>query len=138
MNLVNFYGRVVYDTARIRSGFKALSSQVPCFKQGTCELKKYLLKYCNLNIMILHKIISLLSECTTYIAFLMQSRTHVTDVSKPIRAKCVPHGRLGHAVRVFEQKENWLVALSRNGSEWREAQRVLTDGRGHNNCALSD
>ena len=24
----------------------------------------------------------------------------------------------------------WLVALSRNGSEWREAQRVQTDGEG--------
>ena len=33
---------------------------------------------------------------------------------------------------------NWLVALSRNGSEWREAQRVQTDGRGHISCALSD
>ena len=32
----------------------------------------------------------------------------------------------------------WLVALSRNGSEWREAQRVQTDGRGQISCALSD
>ena len=31
-----------------------------------------------------------------------------------------------------------LVALSRNGSEWREAQRVQTDGLGHISCALSD
>ena len=32
----------------------------------------------------------------------------------------------------------WLVALSRNDSEWREAQRVQTDGRGFISCALSD
>ena len=32
----------------------------------------------------------------------------------------------------------WLVALSRNGSEWREAQRVQTDGEGTISCALSD
>ena len=36
------------------------------------------------------------------------------------------------------KKANWLVALSRNGSEWREAQRVQTDGRGWISCALSD
>ena len=33
---------------------------------------------------------------------------------------------------------NWLVALSREGSEWREAQRVRIDGDGHMCCALSD
>ena len=33
---------------------------------------------------------------------------------------------------------NWLVALSRNGSEWREAQRVQTDRLGSISCALSD
>jgi hypothetical protein len=32
----------------------------------------------------------------------------------------------------------WLMALSRNGSEWREAQRVQTDGSGVISCALSD
>ena len=32
----------------------------------------------------------------------------------------------------------WLVALSRNGSEWREVQRVQTDVDGWNCCALSD
>ena len=32
----------------------------------------------------------------------------------------------------------WLVALSRNGSEWRETQRVQTDGNGWISCALSD
>ena len=32
----------------------------------------------------------------------------------------------------------WLVALSRNGSEWREAQRMQTDGIGAVSCALSD
>ena len=32
----------------------------------------------------------------------------------------------------------WLVALSRNGSEWRETQRVQTDGMGLISCALSD
>ena len=32
----------------------------------------------------------------------------------------------------------WLVALSRNGSEWREAQHVQTDGYGAISCALSD
>ena len=38
----------------------------------------------------------------------------------------------------FESNEWWLVALSRNGSEWREAQRVQTDGEGQISCALSD
>ena len=33
---------------------------------------------------------------------------------------------------------HWLVSLSRNGSEWREAQRVPTDGKGFLSCALSD
>ena len=33
---------------------------------------------------------------------------------------------------------HWLVALSRNGSDWREAQRVQTDGIGRISCALSD
>ena len=32
----------------------------------------------------------------------------------------------------------WLVALSRNGSEWREAQRVQIDEMGYISCALSD
>ena len=32
----------------------------------------------------------------------------------------------------------WLVALSRNGSEWREAHRVQTEGNGDMCCALSD
>ena len=32
----------------------------------------------------------------------------------------------------------WLVALSRNGSNWREAQRERTDESGLINCALSD
>ena len=36
------------------------------------------------------------------------------------------------------KRADWLVALSRNGSEWREAQRVQTDGRGEISCALSD
>ena len=33
---------------------------------------------------------------------------------------------------------SWLVALSRNSSEWREAQRVQTDGEEWISCALSD
>ena len=33
---------------------------------------------------------------------------------------------------------HWLVALSRNYSEWREAQRVQTDGIGRISCTLSD
>ena len=32
----------------------------------------------------------------------------------------------------------WHAPLSRNGSEWREAQRVQTDGVGYISCALSD
>ena len=36
------------------------------------------------------------------------------------------------------KRARWLVALSRNGSEWREVQRVQTDGRGFISCALSD
>ena len=36
------------------------------------------------------------------------------------------------------EKAEWLVALSRNGSEWREAQRVQTEGIGEISCALSD
>ena len=40
---------------------------------------------------------------------------------------------------VPDQKEaNWQVAMSRNGSEWREAQRVQTDGIGVMCCALND
>ena len=35
-------------------------------------------------------------------------------------------------------RARWLVALSRNGSEWREAQRVQTDASGGISCALSD
>ena len=35
-------------------------------------------------------------------------------------------------------ESNCLVALSRNGSEWREAQRMQTDGKGYISCALSD
>ena len=38
----------------------------------------------------------------------------------------------------FERGARWLVALSRNGSEWREAQRVQTDGEARISCALSD
>ena len=33
---------------------------------------------------------------------------------------------------------NWLVALSRNGSEWREAQRMQTGGDGWICCVLTD
>ena len=33
---------------------------------------------------------------------------------------------------------DWLVAMSRSGSEWREAHRVQTDGRVYIICALSD
>ena len=36
------------------------------------------------------------------------------------------------------KRANWLVALSRNDSEWREAQRVQIDGYGWISCALSD
>ena len=35
-------------------------------------------------------------------------------------------------------ESNCLVALSRNGSEWREAQRMQTNGYGMISCALSD
>ena len=37
-----------------------------------------------------------------------------------------------------QTEAKWLVALSRNGSEWREAQRVQTEGNGLLSCALSD
>ena len=37
-----------------------------------------------------------------------------------------------------ENKVNWLVALNRNGNEWRESQLVQTDGNGHVICQLSD
>ena len=37
-----------------------------------------------------------------------------------------------------EKRANWLVALSRNGSEWREAHRVQTGESGTISCALSD
>ena len=33
---------------------------------------------------------------------------------------------------------DWLVALSRNGSEWRQTHRVQTDGEGNISCVLSD
>ena len=32
----------------------------------------------------------------------------------------------------------WMLALSRNGNDWRETHRVQTDGIGHISCALSD
>ena len=35
------------------------------------------------------------------------------------------------------ERANWLVALSRNDSEWSEAQRVQTDEIGRISCALS-
>ena len=35
-------------------------------------------------------------------------------------------------------KKKWLVALSRNGSEWREAHRVQTEKEGFISCALSN
>ena len=38
-----------------------------------------------------------------------------------------------------QRRANWLFVLRRNGSdEWREAQRVQTDGEGQISCALSD
>ena len=40
--------------------------------------------------------------------------------------------------RSDRKRANWLVALNRNCSEWREAQRVQTDGDGWISCALSD
>ena len=47
-------------------------------------------------------------------------------------------GEIGCKEESNKDGGNWLVALSRNGSEWREAQRVHTDGIGHISCALSD
>ena len=41
-------------------------------------------------------------------------------------------------LRKMRQGSHWLVALSCNGSEWHEAQRVQTDGEGIVCCALSD
>ena len=41
-------------------------------------------------------------------------------------------------VCLSENNKWWLVALSRNGSEWREAQRVVTVLEGRISCALSD
>ena len=38
----------------------------------------------------------------------------------------------------YERAAEWVVALSRNGSEWREAHRVQTDVLGSISCALSD
>ena len=37
-----------------------------------------------------------------------------------------------------QKRDNWLVALSRNGSEWREAQRMQTEEMGITCCAMSD
>ena len=37
-----------------------------------------------------------------------------------------------------QKRAYWLVALSRNGSEWREAHHVQIDGEGQISCALSD
>ena len=36
-----------------------------------------------------------------------------------------------------EKRSRWLLALSRNGSEWRETHRLQIDRNGHNSCALS-
>lgn len=41
-------------------------------------------------------------------------------------------------VCLYKQNKRWLVALSRSGSRWREAQRVQTAGNGDVCCALSD
>ena len=38
----------------------------------------------------------------------------------------------------YQRRAKWLVALSRSGNEWREAQRVETEESGHISCALSD
>ena len=37
-----------------------------------------------------------------------------------------------------ERGSCWLMALRRNDSEWREAQREQTDGKGEICCALSE
>ena len=42
------------------------------------------------------------------------------------------------AEKTPEKYADWLVALSRNGSEWRETHRVQTAGIGAISCALSD
>ena len=59
------------------------------------------------------------------------------DTSPFIRSVC--HMSYSDTLLVCSHEDNkWLVALSRNGSEWREAQRVQTDGTGEISCALSD
>ena len=65
-----------------------------------------------------------------YRATFMRSVCHMSDSDTLIvcLSEKMPH----------QKYANWLVALSRNGSEWREAQRVRTDGEGWNCCALSD
>ena len=61
---------------------------------------------------------------------LITSVCHMSDSDTLL----VCSGEYGH-----DQKyAKFLVALSRNGSEWREAQRVQTDGDGWICCALSD
>ena len=60
----------------------------------------------------------------------MWSVCHMSD-SDTLLVCSYEHGSDG-------KNANWLVALSRNGSEWREAQRVQTDGAGWISCALSD
>ena len=56
----------------------------------------------------------------------------------------MPHERLRHTAQCSGEEgpdrkfADWLVSLSRSGSEWREAQRVQTDGYGQISCALSD
>ena len=60
------------------------------------------------------------------------------DTSPFIRSVC--HMSDSDTLLVCSGKEGWpywLVALSRNGSEWREAQRVQTDGIGYISCSLS-
>ena len=59
---------------------------------------------------------------------------HVT--SSFIRSVCHMSDSDTLLMCLYEDKK-WLVALSRNGSEWREAQRMQTDGIGWISCALS-
>ena len=60
------------------------------------------------------------------------------DTSNSLCGVCHMSGSDTLLVSSIERGACWLVALSRNDSEWREAQRVQTDGSGNISCALSD
>ena len=64
--------------------------------------------------------------------------SHDTSLDTEIYSVCHMSDSDTLLVSLNECSAYWLVALSRNGSEWREAHRVQIDGSVHISYALSD